>query len=511
MVMLITIANYVNLSIALYSNRLKEIGVRKVIGARKKDIRRQFLFEAIFNALISLPLAIVLVNALLPSFNSVMGLTLTFENLFQAQFLISLILVISLIGLISGLYPALLLSRKSLLSLIQNKFGSKGKGQSLRRFLVGSQFLLLVMLCGFGWYVQQQMDYMNNRDLGFEREGVIYFDVGNVEVFRRLKYELRSIPEVKAFGHGSVPGNRMFNSVAFKYEGSEEIFDDAHQLYLDYGAAQARGFQSDALKELDNGRNSIYLVNETAAKRYEEVTKNPKNDIIGTRLVESPLDVQEDGTQGYPEVIDGIIADFNYFSLKENYNPLTIKIFKETDWVFSGIAKIETADMFNTISAIEAIYNQQEVETPFKVAFLEDRLEVLYEDDNRVANLVSILAVLAIVLAYFGLLGITYYTAKLRQKEMAIRKVFGASIQTILLVMSKDFLKVALIALVICVPLTIFCANQWLVAFAFRIDPNPVGLLVIGIAASALMLSGVLIQSFKTASNNPIEPLRTEF
>jgi putative ABC transport system permease protein len=179
-------------------------------------------------------------------------------------------------------------------------------------------------------------------------------------------------------------------------------------------------------------------------------------------------------------------------------------------WVNDVVVKLKTDDLYNTINQIEEVYYKFETELPFKLGFLEERLDRLYSNENRISNIVLLLAILSIILAYLGLIGITYYAAKARQKEVAIRKVLGADVFRILLVMSKEFVFTAIIATIIAIPIVLYAANLWLDSFAFKIKPEPFSLIIIGLAAILIMLSGVITQSSRTANANPITPLRTE-
>jgi putative ABC transport system permease protein len=511
LILVITCTNYLNLSIALYSHRLKEIGIRKVIGAHRSDIRRQFLFEALFNSLVALPLAILSVNLGLPYFNQMMVVSLEMSTVLSPDFLVYTVFLTLTVGLLSGLYPSIFLSSKSVLALMKNKLSIKNNSVfSIRRVLIGVQFFLLVLLCGFGFFIQKQMQFIKTKDLGFNPEGVVYFTLSDAEQFKLARTELLKNPNIIAVGNGGVPGNNQFNQMTFSYDSVDEVFDDGYQIYMDVAMAEALGIKSADFGLLNDGRNSIVLLNETAAARYEKLTGESRSELIGKQFIEAPSSQNENGTMGYPVNIDGFISDFNFFSLRETNNPFMVTVFKEMPWVYDVVVKLKTDDLFSTIDEIEQVYYQYESELPFQLGFLEERLEKLYANENRIANIVVLLAVLSIVLAYLGLMGITYYAAKARQKELAIRKVLGADVLRILIVMSKEFLITALVATVIAIPLTIFAANIWLEGFAFKIKPEPFSLIIIGLAAIVIMLSGVISQSSRTANANPISSLRTE-
>lgn len=510
LVLVITCTNYLNMSMAMYTNRLKEIGIRKVIGARKRDVKSQFLFESIFNSLLSLPLSIALFIVLLPAFNQFMRVGLVPEALFEPVVGGVILGITILMGVVCGIYPAIHLSRKPLLMLMKNKSTETGRNSGLRRTLIGTQFFLLVLLCGFGLYVQQQMVFLQNKDLGYETEGVVYFPISSIENYRLLKDELSKNTQILEIGSGSVPGNLPYNTATFSFEGVDQVFDDVNQLYMDLGAAKALGLKSDYYHLFEDGRRNIALLNETAAIRYETVSGLNRQELIGKKFIEAPEDVQEDGTIGYPVMVDGFMEDFNFFSLHKDFNPLIIQVYEEMPWTEQVILRLKTDNLFEVIEEVEATYAGIEPNRTLKLGFLEDRLASLYDRETRVADLVSILAILAIILAYLGLMGITFYLARRRRKELAIRKVLGARPDHILISMLKEYVFAAGVAFIIALPSTLYLANLWLAGFAFRIGVNPLHLLILGIVAMALMLIGAGIQSLRTASVNPIEPLRSE-
>ena len=508
-VLIITITNYVNLAVAINSNRFKEVGVRKVIGARRRDVFFQFIFESLLSATIGLPLAIGMVYLFLPYFNQVLEVGLAWADFIEPLNLLLYGAVALGIGLISGWYPSLILSGKSLQNLLNTQGGTRTPF-SLRRLLLGFQFFLLIVMVGFGFYVHQQLNYVTNTDLGFEKEGILTLDIRGAEKFQKLRSTLLTNPAILAVGSGGAPGNTRFNTVTYRFEGIQEIFDDANQVSMDYASAQMFGLESEAFQLLDEGKKMVFVLNQEAGRKYESLTGNSQSNLIGSTIIQEPEYVAEDGTVGIPTAIDGFVQDFHFFSKKESFNPLFIEVYKEIPWIYGVNVKMQTSNLFETMSFIEEAYYEVEKERPFLSQFMDQKLENLYSEEYKVALIVKSLSLLSVLLALAGLIGLTYYTAMLRQKEVAIRKVLGAKVFNILGLMSKDFFLIGVWAMVVAIPVAIYVIDLWLSNFAFRINTNPLTLVMLGLGALLLMLLGVIFQSLKTTAGNPVETLRTE-
>lgn len=509
-VLIITITNYVNLAVAINANRFKEVGVRKVIGARKKDVFIQFIFEAIVSVVLALLFALALVYALLPYFNQLLSVKLLWSSITSPQNLLLLLSFSLSIGVISGLYPSAILSTKSLLNLLGKK-GNTGNGKmSLRKVLLGFQFFLLVLMAGFAFYVNEQLNYVTNADLGFEKEGILTLDIQNEEKFKSFKGELLKNPNILEVGSGGTPGNNPYNTITYKFQDIDEVFDDANQIYMDYAAARMLGLKSEAFALLDEGKPMVYILNMAAGLKYEQITNKPMVDLIGTNLTEEPEWLREDGSRGVSDAIDGFVQDFHYFTKKQSFNPLLIRVYKEIPWIYGVNVKIQTGSLVETMGFIEDAYYSVEKESPFNAEFLDQRLENLYAEEYKVALIVKILSGLSVALALAGLIGLTYYSAKLKQREVAIRKVLGANSGQILRLMSRDFFWIGLIALLIALPFTTYVIDKWLNNFAFHVDSQMWVLLVIGLTGLLIMLAGVVSQSYKTTKMNLVEPLKQE-
>ena len=510
LVLVITCTNYINLSVAVYTNRLKEIGVRKVLGARKRDVRNQFLFESVFITGMSLPIALFIASLVSSPFNELLAVNIDLLNFLKSSSVLWLLALVLGLGLLCGVYPAMVLTHRPLLTLLSKTSGGTLGSISLRKFLLGFQFLLLVLLTCFSFYVHSQLRYIQNKELGFEREGVMNFRFRNLDDFKALREELLSHPDVLEVGNGDLPGSERFNTTSYRFEDVETVFDDINQVYMDLGSARLLGLQSASLTALEEGKESVYLINETGAAKYEVVSGKPRAALLGQRLIEAPMEQQEDGTMGYPEVVDGFVDDFHYFSLKSQLTPMAVKVYRELPWVFGVNVKVNTTQLYEVVEFIEDSYYTFEQERPFDLVFLEDRLDRLYANEQKVAGLVTVMSVLAIVLAFSGLVGLTYYMARVKQREVAIRKVLGARTGGLLLLMSREFVLVGLIALLFALPVAMYLADAWLSSFAFRVSTNLLHVFVIALLAMGAMVLAIISQSYRTAQANPVDYLKQE-
>ncbi|WP_170827453.1 ABC transporter permease [Roseivirga sp. 4D4] len=509
-VLIITITNYVNLAVAINANRFKEVGVRKVIGARKKDVFAQFISEAVISIFVALLMALLLVYTLLPYFNQLLSVGLEWADIFKLDEFLLLSAFCFSIGVLSGLYPSALLSSKPLLKLLSNSVNRGSGKMNLRKTLLGFQFFLLVLMAGFAFYVNAQLNYVTETDLGFEKDGILTLDIRGAEKFKLLKDQLLKNPNVLEVGSGGTPGNMPFNTITYKFEDVDEVFDDANQIFMDYSSAKMFGLKSEAFKQLEAGKDKVFLLNRAAGRKYEKLTQKPMLDLVGANLIEEPEWIQDDGTAGDPEVIDGFVQDFHYFTKRESFNPLLIQVYNDIPWVYEVNVKLQTEDLFETMAFIEDAYYDVEKDKPFAAQFLDERLDSLYTEEFKVAAIVKILSILSIVLALAGLIGLTYYSAKLRQREVAIRKVLGANVLHVLRLMSKEFFWVGLLAMIAALPITLYVINQWLGNFAFHIESQLWVLVAIGIAGLVIMLLGVISQSYRTTKMNLVEPLKQE-
>lgn len=509
-ILLIIWTNYTNLAIATYANRQKELGLRKTLGARTKDIASQVMTEAVLITILSLPVSWLMVFAFIPRFNNLLNINFDRADMFQPVAIVFMLAILMMTGLISGIYPSLVYSRKSLTRLLEGKLSNgKNSGKwSFRNALLTSQFFMLVVLVSITLIIQQQMNFIQSKELGFEKEGVVFFEVDGAEKFKLLRQQLKQLPEVEKIGNGMVPGHDMYNQLTYKMKDTEVIFADGTFVYTSKGSFEVLGIQSDELRNMDMNRG-IFLINRTAAKKLATVKGISEDELIGETLITEPEWENENGF-GEQRIIGGIIDDFDYFNLKYESQPLLIEVRNETSYVYNVLLKVKTDNWIKTISAIEKIYLTVDKEKPFQLSFLDNHLDEIYRKEKNAGILTVGLTGVSLGLAVMGLIGIVGFITFSRQKEIGVRKVFGASIRDILLILNKDYLFMMAIATIIAVPVVMLLADKWLESFAYHITPEIWTIGLSGLLTLLVVMLVVVSQSIKSASTNPADILRSE-
>lgn len=510
-ILLIIWTNYANLSIATYAKRQKELGLRKVMGARGRDISYQIIVEATLLALTCLPIIWLLAYFTLPVFNAALGTSIDDSNLTEPFNLFVLLVLLVFIGLLSGSYPAIKYGAKSLLRLITGKLTGYGTTVfQFRRVLLTGQFFMLIALMSLTLIIRQQMDYIVNRDPGYEKGGIIFFDVEGEEKYQQMKALMEQIPEVVMVGSGMVPGAEMYNQTTYKILGKEPVMADGTHIYTSMSAFEVLGIQSEAFSLIKEGQDSVFIVNRTAAEKLAKVNGIEVDEVVGQTIVLEPEWENEYWGFGVHYSIAGIVDDFDYFSLKHESQSLFIEVHGNPNWIYNMLLKIEADDWSEAITKIEDAYLDVEEIVPFQFTFLDQRMDRLYQKERNSGKLASSLTFICIALSIMGLVGVVGYIAQARQKELGVRKTFGASIKDILMLICKEYFLMILVAGVLAVPLSIFLADQWLSSFAYRIEPE---LITVGFACLItliIVLGVVVLQSYRSACMNPSDTLRYE-
>lgn len=501
--LLIACINFMNLSTAGASKRAKEVGIRKVIGSGKKQLIWQFLAESIVLTFIALFIAILLVQLFFPAFNQLSGKTLGL-SIFRNPALIACIIILVIItGLLAGSYPAFFLSSFKPVAVLKGKITTTKNALSLRSGLVVFQFFISIVLIICTSVVYMQLNYIMNKKLGYQKEQVIVLPdtwiLGDKEstYLGQIKKDSRV---VSASLSGYVPAGQSFNNNFFLYETdvAAQVKTLHYQVDPDYiptlGMEILAGRNFNASMFTDS--NAIIL-NETAAKVF-----GWGKDAIGKNL--RTYFKKEDKSTF--QVI-GIVKDFHFRSLHEPISPLVMTMGNNTGGI---LVKINTTDIPGFITHLKDQWSDFGLESPFTYAFLDERFRKTYEAEQNTGKLLGIFAGLTIFVACMGLLGLAMFTAQQRTKEIGIRKVLGASVSNIVTLLSKDFIKLVILAFIIASPLAWFIMNKWLQDFAYRTD---IGAWVFIAAAGLSMLIAFItisIQSVKSALANPVKSLRTE-
>lgn len=509
-ILLIIWTNYTNLSIAMYADRQKELGMRKVMGARGLDISFQLMVEAILLTMLCLPFVWLILQTGLPFANAFLGWNISNNLLYSLPTVLTLLGILLLTGLFSGLYPALIYGQKSMVNL----FGATLAGKPGRRLLnfrnslVTIQFTLLIGLLSITWFIHQQMNFISQKDLGFKKEGIVFFNMHGGDPYQQLKTSLEQLPEIEAIGAGMRPGREMYNQLTYKLQGTDHIFNDATTAYPDPDMFKILGLTCAACNKLKEGKKRILVINQTAAKQIAATNNLTIEQLIGQTVILEPEYENEENGFGFPHVIEGIIDDYIFFNLKYPTSPLFMHVSPRPNWGTEMVIKVNTNNWPRTISKIEAAYKEVDPFQPFSIRFLDKHIESLYESEQQAGYFMTGLSLVAIILALMGLAGIVSYIAFNRQKEIGIRKVFGASQKDILWMMNKDFVVLMLVAVLIATPFALYLTKQWLTNFAYSIVVNPLIVILSGVIALGLVLVVVTWQSRKAMEKNPIDTLK---
>ncbi|RIV17349.1 ABC transporter permease [Fibrisoma montanum] len=499
-ILLIAIVNYVNLATARSAGRAKEIGIRKAIGSLRFQLVKQFLAESTLLSVVALSVSLLLLYALLPFFNDVSAKTLTID-VTDTQTAMVLIAFTLLVGLISGLYPALILSRLKPIVILKGAFTAGKKGALLRQSLVVLQFTISIIMMVGTIIVYQQLQYMRHTQLGFNQEQVLTVPLKSPSVqqaARVLKTKLLQNPIINGVSltNGSV-GGEMNNKTTFSfYAGGREHpvsteyfsvdhdFLDVLQIKLKAGRNFSPDFASDSA--------GAVLVNEAMLRRL-----GWKNRTAG--LIE--LD-----TRKIP--IAGVISDFHLRSLHNQIEPLVLVL--HPDRGDNLLIRVAPRNVPAALDYVRETYEAVNPGQPFEYAFLDQIFAEQYRSDERKGGLFLGFSGIAIFIAYLGLFGLATFTAEQRTKEIGVRKVLGASVTSIVTLLSKDFMKLVFIAIVLATPLAWYAMHQWLQNFAYKIAIDWWMFVLAGVTAVAVAVLTISVQSIKAAITNPVNSLRTE-
>ena len=516
-VILIACINYINLTTARSSLRAKEIGLRKVTGAFKSQLIKQFLFESVITAVIALIIAVALAFLAIPLINQLTNKQLLFFIPENTGLLLTAFGITVFIGLAAGIYPALYLSSfKPMLVLKGLKIPRHGV-LSLRKTLVVFQFTISAAMITGTLIVLDQMNYIQNRKLGINKEQVMMIEgagsIGSSTTYNAFKNELSQLPSVKKLAgtDGVIGGQNWTNSLRAKGSENSQLVNflsvghdylDVMGIELKEGRGFSARFSADTLQEGVLGtterQSGSIILNETAVKHL-----GLTGPVIGKQIVWSEV---EDTT--YNLNVIGVVKDFHFTSLRNEIKPFAFVAEPGREGILA--VKLSTNDIQNSIRQIEKIWNKFSLERPFQYSFLDETFAQLYQSEERFKKIFLSITALAIIIACLGLFGLAAFVTEQRVKEIGIRKVLGASVYGITTLLSKDFLKLVLIAVVIASPVVWFVMNKWLRDFSYRIHIGWWVFVIAGIIALLIALITVSFQAIKAAIANPAKSLRTE-
>jgi len=514
-VLLIACINYMNLTTARFANRGKEIAVRKVTGALRGNLVGQFLSEALLMAIIALVLSLGATKLLLPAFNSFTQKQLDLGLTTDPTIWVGIVATVLIVGLFAGAYPALFQSRLKPLLLLKNKI-QQSKGQlSLRKGLVVFQFFLSIIMIVSTIVVFMQMKYIDTADMGFNKEQLLVVDINSGAVRRgaeTIKTEYAKIPAVKSVSVTSrVPGEwKIIPKVKAKMQGSNDVENDMFLIAAD------DQFLKTFEVSLINGRNfstspadsSAVMINETAAKMLG--IKEPSEQLIEIPSVDFNGNVSNLG-QPFRARVVGITKDFNFRSLREKVAPLILAYRSNpVHNIDYFTVRLTTGNVEQTLKQLEGILHKVDANHLFEYNFLDKQWDNFYRDDQKRQIIFLVIAAFTILIACLGLFGLATYAAEQRIREIGIRKVLGASVSGIVAMLSKDFIKLVLIASVLAIPVAWWLMNSWLSDFAYRTKIYWWVFVLAGALALFVALFTVGLKALRAAIANPVKSLRTE-
>jgi putative ABC transport system permease protein len=504
-ILLIACVNFMNLSTARSANRAREVGVRKVLGSARKYLIAQFLSESVMVALAAMIIGVVAAVILLPAFGHLADKNLVVTGQTLAWLIPAAIGLVLIAGFLAGLYPAFFLSAFQPINVLKGKIATGFKGSALRSFLVVLQFSTSIFLIAGTLVVYSQLHYIQNRDPGFNRDQVLIihnaFELGNhARTFKHEIKQLHGVRNATLTGFLPVQSNRS-TGIFFK----EAVSDPKNSLFPQVWAVDEDYIGTMGMKIID-GRNfssqmpsdsNALVINETAAKLLG--FSNPVNKII-YRSSGGPNPVLK------PYTIIGEIKDFNFSSLRQNIDPVILQLGYDTGDLS---IKVQTTGLSALLSQIEADWKDLS-RAPFQYSFMDQDFDAIYRTEERTGTIAMLLTSLAVVIACLGLFGLAAYAAEQRSKEIGIRKVLGASVSNIVSMLSKDFIKLVIIAIVISSPIAWYLMHKWLQDFAYRVNFGWWILAVAGGVAVLIALATISFQSIKAALANPVDSLRSE-
>jgi putative ABC transport system permease protein len=495
-ILVIACINFMNLSTAKASGRMKEVGIKKVVGASKVSLILQYMGESILMAFMALIIALFLVDLLLPAFRDITGKNLDLQ--LSAKLIISAILITFITGLIAGSYPAFYLSHFKPVSILKGKLITSSGESRIRKGLVVFQFTISVVLIVSVLVVYQEMKLIQTTNLGYNKENVIR--ISNEGILNKnaapFLTEIKKLPGVTGattesgdfFGQASHSGGGISwegkdPNLGIEYYGNDvgDEFFETMNIHMAAGRSFSKAFAD----------SSSVIFNETAIRTMG--LKNPIGKIVSL--------------WGKKKQIVGVVKDYHFKSLYDKISPAFLEYNPNSDY---SLIRIKAGNEEQTIAGIKTLFNKFNNGLEFNYSFLDDDYNKLYASEQRVAVLSKYFACIAVIISCLGLFGLAAFTAQKRQKEIGIRKVIGASVSNVVAMLSKDFLMLVLIALCIAFPASWWLMNNWLQGFAYRIHISPLVFVVSGFSVVLITLITISFQSIKAAVANPVESLRTE-
>ena len=500
-VLVIACINFMNLATARAENRAREVGIKKVVGSQKNTLVRQFLGEAIILSLISLFFSIIIVELLLPLFNNIAGKELSFFSGQDLLLYVFLFAVTLFAGFFAGSYPAFVLSSFKPINVLKGTLKAGKKGILFRRILVIIQFVITIILIIGTIVVFKQVQFVHNKELGYTKEQVLNFSFRDqtTENYPTLKYELLKLPQVLNVSRGSAYPYNIVNS-GYGYDWRTKQDDErvlVHYLRVDYDffktldieLAEGRAFSPDMPTD-----SSAIIINETAAALME--FDNPLSEQVTNHYEEN---------RAY--TIIGVVKDFHFKKLQTEIEPLFISLSSQPYVCF---VRLNTEDIDGTLAQIKNIWNDINPDTPFEYSFMDDSYGSLYRAEKRMLTIFNYFTIIAILISCLGLFGLISYMTARRTREIGIRKVMGASVKNIVLLLTEESVKWVIIANVLAWPIAYLAMSRWLNTFVYKTPFHITYFIFAGILSLFIAIITISFQTLRAALRNPSDSMRYE-
>jgi putative ABC transport system permease protein len=501
-ILLISIINFVNLSTARSAQRLKEVGVKKTLGAKKSELLTQFVFESILMAYSALVLSLLAIRGLENQFNQLVSGHIHTEMIFSLQSLSFLFVITTITAILAAAYPSIYLNALKPGDILKGSGGKKISGAKVRMALLGVQFIAAVIMIAGSLIISDQISFIKNKDLGFSADNLVMIDIDNWEDRSEIvKNRFRQIAGVKEVSTISNPPGGNFNQHSLYAESDPTRTVDALEIFVDKEVLEVLDMELvdgrfiDVKLEADSAGRS-FVMNETAIKELGFDSGVGEN--IGWNFNENLIKGQ----------IVGVVKDFHYQSLHTPIRPLIMTI--RTQTYNNLLVKLEGESMVASLADMEKAYAELYPDVEFHYSFLDQQISDLYQEESRTLLLTTLLSAISIFLSIAGLIGIVLIAIKQRVKEIGIRKVLGASMTQILMLVNARFLWIGLIATMIAVPITFSLMQNWMGNFTYQNGINPLTFVLTTVGLLGLIFATISLISIKTARTNPAQSLRTE-
>jgi putative ABC transport system permease protein len=504
LILIIACLNFINLSTARSIKRMKEVGVRKVVGAYRSQLIFQFVTESIVITLISLAIAIAITEFTLPPLNTFTEKTIS--DPFGIVMLISLLGGSILLGFIAGSYPAFHLSKFKPARILSNKKGGEGGVELFRKSLVVLQFAFSFFLIISALIVIAQNDLLQNKDMGFNKEQLVVLKMTRQQLKNgeAIKHQFSDHPNVvsSALSYGLpgdiVAGDGITDAASGKNWGASMMMIDPNYIStMGMEVIAGSGFSPESPSGIKQG----FVLNETAVKSFGYGTPEQA---LGTKI---NWTIWGKDSLKKGEVI-GVIKDFHFRSLREKVAPVVMHV--EPDYFWTLTLRIKPEGVQETIAHLKSTWEKTVIEWPFQYSFLDKNFDDMYRNERKLSALLTGFTGLAIFISCLGLFGLVEYSVNQRAKEISIRKIFGAGIPSLLMLLTRHYFLLITIAFIITIPLAYYTANEWLQNFAYHVEVNPLIFVKAGALILVITLATVIFQSLKAATSNPAKVLKNE-